>query len=82
MHFALTTGTLRRIMSIEKGAAESGSAQDFVSEQNNAKKPSLGRVAVSALYGDRDRISEDMERQRNRHAVRPYKKASKIDCLQ
>jgi hypothetical protein len=54
-------------MMIEKDAAESGSAQDSVSEQKNAKKPSLGRVAVSALYGDRIRISEDMERQRNRH---------------
>ena len=38
-----------------------------------SEKPSLGRVAVSALYGDCDRKTKHMKGQRNRHTSTPFR---------
>jgi hypothetical protein len=38
-----------------------------------SEKPSLGRVAVSALYGDCDRKTKHMKGQRNRHTNTPFR---------
>ena len=71
--FSLTLQPIPAIMVIEKALLKSGSAQlklQFISQP----KPSLGRVAVSACYTDRDSPVEDMKGQCNRHHNTPFRR--------
>ena len=43
---------------------------------NYVKKPSLGRVAVSSIYADRDRQSKEMESQCDRHKNTSFRRDS------
>ena len=54
------------IIKITKDASTSGCPRFMLWKRENSK-PSLGRVAVSAIYADGDRKSKNMERDRNRH---------------
>ena len=59
-------------MGIEKGVAEKRLRPKY--QFILTEKPSLGRgVAVSAFHRDCDRISEDMERQSDRHSNTPFR---------
>ena len=55
------------IIKITKDASTSGCPRLVYDVKKMFLKPSLCRVAVSAIYADGDRESKNMERDRNRH---------------
>ena len=61
------------IMKMTQGSATSGlPLTKRKRHESKLRKPSLGRVAVSAFDADGDRESKDMECDRNRHLITSF----------
>ena len=60
------------IIKVTKDASTSGCPRLVYEVKKMFLKPSLCRVAVSAIYADGDRESKNMERDRNRHLITSF----------
>ena len=60
------------IIKVTKGTSTSGRPRLVYEVKKMFLKPSLCRVAVSAIYADGDREPKNMERDRNRHLITSF----------
>ena len=70
--FCLTVRSSRAIIDIERRCQKR--LRPIQISKRLAEKPSLGRVAVSAFYGDRDRQKQDVKGQCNRHGSTSFRR--------